>query len=29
LLLAEGKRVGVTVVKEAVAEWKRQLISLL
>jgi transposase len=24
LLLAEGKRVGVTVVKEAVAEWKRQ-----
>lgn len=24
LLLAEGKRVGVTVVKAAVAEWKRQ-----
>ena len=24
LLVAEGKRVGVTVVKEAVAEWKRQ-----
>jgi transposase len=24
LLIAEGKRVGVTVVKEAVAEWKRQ-----
>ena len=24
MLLAEGKRVGVTVVKEAVAEWKRQ-----
>ncbi len=24
LLLAEGQRVGVTVVKEAVAEWKRQ-----
>ena len=24
LLRAEGKRVGVTVVKEAVAEWKRQ-----
>jgi len=24
LLLAEGKRVGVTVVKDAVAEWKRQ-----
>lgn len=24
LLLAEGKRVGVTVVKEAVAEWQRQ-----
>ena len=24
LLLAEGHRVGVTVVKEAVAEWKRQ-----
>ncbi len=24
MLLAEGKRVGVTVVKDAVAEWKRQ-----
>jgi len=24
MLRAEGKRVGVTVVKEAVAEWKRQ-----
>jgi len=24
MLLAEGQRVGVTVVKEAVAEWKRQ-----
>jgi len=24
MLLAEGKRVGVTVIKDAVAEWKRQ-----
>ena len=24
LLVAEGQRVGVTVVKDAVAEWKRQ-----
>ena len=24
LLVAEGQQVGVTLVKEAVAEWKRQ-----